>query len=293
MTDIAAGSITEPLSRRFTSQGLDLHYLDWGNEGAPLVVLVHGNMDNARSWDRVAMALREDWHVVALDLRGHGDSAWSPDGCYLAPYHILDLAELVDLLGHERVHLVGHSFGGNVCWRFSALFPERVDRLVLVDGLGPASNSPMMLAAFDPVPRLRQWVGQRRQAGGAEKIMPDVADAARRLAKRNPNLSPDMAHHLALHGTNARDGGVVWKYDPRVGMFAPEDFAIPGEKFWQEIASPTLLFHGRQSWTSNPVEDGRAACFRDGRTVTYDDAGHWLHHDRFADFMTEVQGFLG
>ena len=67
-----------PTSHRFVSQRLDLHYLNWGNPGAPLLVLVHGGRDHARNWDWVAQALRYDWHIICPDLRGHGDSAWSP-----------------------------------------------------------------------------------------------------------------------------------------------------------------------------------------------------------------------
>jgi len=78
----------EPISKTYASQGLKLHYLDWGNEAAPLLFLVHGMRDHARSWDWVASELRHDWHVVVPDLRGHGDSEWSPDGAYHAPYYL-------------------------------------------------------------------------------------------------------------------------------------------------------------------------------------------------------------
>src|SRR6516164_886165 len=71
-----------PTSRIYFSQRLRLHYVDWGNPGAPPVILLHGCRDHCRNWDWVATALRRDWHVLAPDLRGHGDSQWSPDGSY-------------------------------------------------------------------------------------------------------------------------------------------------------------------------------------------------------------------
>ena len=87
-----------PTSRFYVSQRLRLHYVDWGNPDAPPLILLHGGRDHSRSWDWTAAALRNDWHVIAPDLRGHGDSAWSPDGAYMMPYFIHDLAQLIHQL---------------------------------------------------------------------------------------------------------------------------------------------------------------------------------------------------
>src|SRR5512138_486408 len=103
-----------PTSHFYVSQRLRLHYVDWGNHGAPAIVLVHGGRDHARNWDWVARALRDDWHVIAPDLRGHGDSAWAIGGMYAIADFVLDLANLLALLGPEPVVLVGHSLGGAV-----------------------------------------------------------------------------------------------------------------------------------------------------------------------------------
>src|SRR5271170_4402976 len=104
----------EPASKNFVSQGLKLHYLDWGDPKAPLLLLVHGICEHARSWDQTARALCQDWHVIAPDLRGHGDSAWSSEGSYLSSCHLLDMANLLAALPHERTVVVAHSLGGNV-----------------------------------------------------------------------------------------------------------------------------------------------------------------------------------
>jgi pimeloyl-ACP methyl ester carboxylesterase len=284
----------EPVSRRFTSQGISLHYLDWGNEGAPPLLLLHGNMDHARSWDWVARALSERWHVIALDLRGHGDSDWSAEGSYLTPYHVVDLAELIDSLGYDKVTIVGHSFGGNVSWRYTALYPDRVEKLVIVDGLGPTPDTMAEWARTGPLPRLRNFVEKRRDPATLDlRVVPDVADGARRIARRNQHLTPDMAHHLALHGLRAQGDGYVWKYDPRVAVFAPEDFDIPTHHFWSAIPVPVLLYYGTESWTTDPEKDGRAHHFPDRRTIVYENAGHWVHHDRFDEFMASLNEFLG
>ena len=81
-----------PTSRHYFSQRLRLHYVDWGNTEAPPLLLVHGGRDHCRNWDWVAQALRDDWHIICPDLRGHGDSQWSPDGNYSMSAYIYDLA---------------------------------------------------------------------------------------------------------------------------------------------------------------------------------------------------------
>ncbi|MCE7795726.1 alpha/beta hydrolase [Sphingobium sufflavum] len=283
----------EPVSRTIDSQGLAIHYLDWGNAGAPVLILLHGNADHARSWDWTARALRDRFHVVAMDLRGHGDSDWSADGGYLAPYHVLDLVELVDHLGADKVTILGHSFGGNISWHYAALYPDRVEKLVVVDGLGPAPNAIAGWDAVGPVVRLREWVEKRRNPRAtSQRRFATIEEMVERMAKGNPHLSAEQARHLAIHGARQHPDGWSWKFDPRVQMFAPHDFAVGGEAFWQGVTVPTLLYYGTESWTTDPEEDGRARHLRDHRTIVYDGAGHWVHHDRFDDFIASLTEFL-
>lgn len=283
----------EPVSRSYLSHGVNLHYLDWGNEAAPPLLLVHGMRDHARSWDWTARALRDDWHVIALDLRGHGDSQWSPEGAYLSPYHALDIAGLVDILGHERLTIVAHSFGGNASARFAALYPQRVAKLVLVDGLGPSAQRLAEWAQCGPVPRSREWLEKRRAGSGrTPRRLATLSEAIARMAAANPHLSADQARHLAAHGVRRHAEGYGWKYDPLVGTFLPEDFAVDLAGFWREISAPTLLCWGTESWTSNPATDGRTACFRDHRLLVLEQAGHWLHHDRLDAFLAALREFL-
>ena len=115
------GSISAlgPTSQSFTSQRLRLNYVDWGNPDAPPLVLVHGGRDHARSWDWTAEALRKDWHVVAMDHRGHGDSDWVSDGNYRTEDMVYDLAQLIHQLGRGPVTIVSHSMGGHVALRYA------------------------------------------------------------------------------------------------------------------------------------------------------------------------------
>lgn len=283
--------VFEPVSRTCDSQGLKLHYLDWGNEGAPVLLLVHGMRDHARSWDWTAQALRHDWRVIAVDLRGHGDSDWSPDGGYLGSYHLLDLVNLIDHLGCEQLTIVAHSFGGAVSAHYAASFPERVRKLVLVDGMGP---SPQAREGWDkegPVRRTRDWIAKRR--GTPPRRLQSLDEATQRMAAANPHLSSEQARHLAVHGVRPHaDGGFIWKYDPLVSVFPVEEFTVDLSLVWREIAAPTLICYGPESWTSNPLTDGRTAHFRDPRTVIFEGAGHWLHHDAFDAFTAALRDFL-
>jgi pimeloyl-ACP methyl ester carboxylesterase len=283
----------EPVSRTHVSQGLELHYLDWGNAGAPVLMLVHGMKDHAHSWDWAAQALRHDWRVIAPDLRGHGDSEWSADGAYLSPYHVIDIADLIDTLGCEQLTIVAHSFGGNVSGRYAALFPERVRKLALVDGLGPTAQAMAGWHQRGPVKRTREWLDKKREvATRTPRQLASMDEAISRMAAANKNLSADQTRHLALHGVRRQADGYRWKYDPFIGTFLPEDFAVDLAAFWSEITAPTLLCWGTESWTTNPATDGRMAHFRDSRTVVFEKAGHWLHHDQLDVFLDTLRDFL-
>ena len=130
-----------PTSRIYFSQRLRLHYVDWGNPTAPPLLLVHGGRDHCRNWDWVATALRRDWHVLAPDLRGHGDSQWSPDGNYSTSAYIYDLDQLIHQQELAPVTIVAHSLGGNIAIRYTGVFPEKVRKLVAIEGLGPIAEA--------------------------------------------------------------------------------------------------------------------------------------------------------
>ena len=113
-----------PTSRVYFSQRLRLHYVDWGNPSAPPLLLLHGGRDHCRNWDWVAAALRRDWHVLAPDLRGHGDSQWSPDGNYSTAAYVYDLAQLIHQQELAPVTIVAHSLGGNIAIRYAGVYPD-------------------------------------------------------------------------------------------------------------------------------------------------------------------------
>src|ERR1700712_3929688 len=135
---LAAMNLSGPTSNSFVSQRLRLHYVDWGNPDAPPLILLHGGRDHCRNWDWVASQLRDDWHVIAPDLRGHGDSDWPSDGQYPMANYVYDLAQLIHQQKLAPVTLIAHSLGGNISLRYAGVYPETGRRLVAIEGLGPS-----------------------------------------------------------------------------------------------------------------------------------------------------------
>jgi pimeloyl-ACP methyl ester carboxylesterase len=284
-----------PTSHFYVSQRLRLHYADWGNESAPTVVLVHGGRDHARNWDWVARELRHEWHLVAPDLRGHGDSAWAVGGMYAVADFVLDLANLIEALGPEPVVLIGHSLGGAVSLMYTGIYPERVRKLVAIEGLGPPPSMLEKLRGRPPEARMREWIGQMRQLGSRQpKRYPSFEAAAARMREENSFLSGEQAKHLTIHSVNRNEDGTwSWKFDNYVRTFAPYRFDVDDMRaLWSRITCPTLLVRGADSWASDPVQDGRITPFADARLVTIPGAGHWVHHDQLGAFVAAVREFL-
>jgi pimeloyl-ACP methyl ester carboxylesterase len=285
--------IMEPVSHYFYSHRLKLQFWDWGTNAKPVMILVHGGLDHARNWDWVARALREDYHVYALDLRGHGNSAWAPGALYSVAEHILDLSGLADIVKGFPVTIVGHSLGAAVSLLYAGVYPDRVKRVVAIEGVGlPPTQRWQEVSAAD---RIRGWIEKTR---GAENrtphSYPDLASAVARMKEANPFLSDAVARHLTLHGTNWNaDGSIIWKFDnyarltPPYGMNMDEAAAV-----FSRITCPVLLFWGRQSFALDPELAPEAAAIRDRRIVKVDQAGHWLHHDQLDVFLEETKKFL-
>ena len=288
-------TLTGPTSQTFVSQRLRLNYLDWGNPEKPLLMLVHGGRDHARSWDWVAEDLRQDWHVVAFDHRGHGDSDWVSDGNYNVQDMVYDLAQLVHQLGDREVTIVSHSMGGNVALRYAGTFPDKVRKIVAIEGLGPSPKRQEEMRA-DPYPqRMAEWIGKKRAAAARTPRKYETIEAAfARMIEENSYLTEAQARHLTLHGvTRNEDGTYSWKFDPHLNVWHVEDVADEFlHQTWAAITAPTLLLYGADSWASNPEGDGRLEHFENARVIEFENAGHWLHHDQFDRFMQTLRDFL-
>jgi pimeloyl-ACP methyl ester carboxylesterase len=243
----------------------------------------------------VASRLRHEWHILAPDLRGHGDSEWSTDGYYNMPGYVYDLAQLIHQQQLAPVAIVGHSLGGNIALRYAGTFPQNVYKLVAIEGLGP---SPKVLAerGLQPIAeRMVRWVElQRELAGRQPRRYQSIEEAFKRMQEANRHLSPEQARHLTQHGVNQNeDGTYSWKFDNYVRVWPPYDLTQAElEELWGRISCPTLLVYGQESWASNPAEDGRAAHFKTAKVVLFEKAGHWVHHDQLEPFLHTIRKFL-
>ena len=281
-----------PTSRYFYSQRLKLHYADWGNEGAPLLLLVHGGRDHCRNWDWVAEALCGDYHVIAPDLRGHGDSQWAIGGGYAMVDYVLDVASLLDQLGEFPLTIIGHSLGGAISLQYTGVYPDRVRKVVAIEGLGPP---PRMIRDVAANERMDRWVKEMQDLARRKPRPYDtLEEAVARMQDANPRLTPEQARHLTVHGSyRGEDGTYLWKFDNYVRASSPYLFNMrDARELWGRITCPVLLLRGTESWAEDPVEDGRAATFSDYEFHNVEGAGHWVHHDRLDEFLALTQAFL-
>jgi pimeloyl-ACP methyl ester carboxylesterase len=280
-----------PEARHYQSQGLRLHYTDWGNGSAPPLLLVHGGLDQSRSWDAVARALRARFHVVAPDLRGHGDSDWATGSSYSLADHVYDLTCLIKSAGLEQVAIVGHSMGGMVSLTYAGAFPQNVSRLVVLDGV---TNFPAR--SVKPIDvRIAEWVGDLDKTA-QRKIhrCPSVADGADRILARNARLTREQAMHLATHALKRdADGEYSWKFDPYLRARAPYRLSLEDNiALWSRIQCPTLLVAGSESFLPDPGTAGVLGHFRQAELVKVEGAGHWLQHDQPEQVIGLLKTFL-
>lgn len=293
---MAAGmNLLGPTSNSFISQRLRLHYVDWGNPDAPPLILQHGGRDHCRSWDWVAEELRHDWHVICPDLRGHGDSQWSPEGNYAMDAFVYDLAQLVHTLGYDQVSIVSHSLGGNIATRFTGLYPEKVRKLVNIEGLSPPPAVEDELDRQTAAERMRVWIEDKRQAAGRlPRRYANLREAYTRMKEVNGFLSEEQARHLTIHGASRNEDGTwSWKFDHYLHVMPTLDLTGPEKAgLWNAITCPVLLLYGADSWAVNPEKDGRIRDFKDARVIEYEKAGHWLHHDQLGRFLSDLKAFL-
>jgi esterase len=193
----------EPASQAIDVNGLRVHYLDWGNPGAPPVVCVHGYTSSAQAFNALARRFHDSCHFVALDVRGHGASAWSPAGAYQYRDQVGDLAAVVDKLGLSRFTLIGTSMGGIIAMAYAGTHPDRLTYLVIND-IGPDVEVGSQ--------RITQMVGSRPDEFGT---LDDAMAYRRQMSPIVAGRALDDQRELALGVLRQRpDGRWIWKMDP-------------------------------------------------------------------------------
>ena len=272
--------------------GLTYHIWEWAPDapGDLTFVLVHGFSDLGFGWREVAERLAPHGHVIAPDMRGHGDSDWiGPGGYYHYMDYLADLDDVIAQLARRRVILVGHSMGCGICSYYAGTRPERITALALFEGLGPAD-----MTGLDGPTRTATWIDSWRTARSKQRVMPSIEEAIRRMRRNDDRLDEAQARQLAEAGTRPVEGGVTWKHDPLHMTLGPYAFRVElAIKYWQRITCPVVIVDGADSRLTLPADERarRRAYFANHRHVVVPDAGHAiLRHQpaRVAELILEL-----
>lgn len=261
---------------------LRLHYLEWGNQDAPAVLLLHGLTGNAWEWEDVGIRLADRYRVVALNQRGHGDSAWASE--YTPDLMVNDVVGVINELGLAPVGLVGHSMGGIHAYRIAAWHPELVERLAIVD-FGPGVGS----EEFDLF-----WHTTLTAMANAAFDEPDTAIAE--WQAMNPLAQERELRRFITHNLQqAADGTWRWKLDGTGLIGWVENFPDSATDWaaLRKIACPTLLVRGEQSLVISPELAARMIDeLAEGELVEIRGGAHDLTVERPAELVDELERFL-
>jgi esterase len=268
-----------PQSKFIEANGVRLHYLDWGKEGAQPLVMLHGHPLNAHAWADVAEAFTGSYHVIAVDARGHGDSDWSPP--YGGEAFIPDLRAVIERLPVRPVILCGNSMGGTTAYSYAAQYPGDVERLVLVDTVSMPPPSDPTAAARPPGPPPLP-AGPFSSPEQAMELIPAIMGPAFQRAMVNENLKPDGS------------GRWTWKFDyegTRGGFERARN--EPLWEYWRAVVCPTLILRGERS-PACPIEvaERAAKAHQNAALVTVPDAGHFIAIEQPSSFVAEVTKWL-
>ena len=257
---------TTKAADRYAKVGdLNLHYLEWGDIGAPPVVMIHGLTGNAHAFDLLAPHFVPRYHVISVDVRGRGGSDWVADGDYSNDAYVADLEGLRQALGFERFSLVGTSMGGRISLTYAGTFPERVERTVLND-IGPevdprggsriASSSRDAITTFATVEEVMAWHRENRVGFSA--------------------LSDVQQQTAAAHAVKALpEGGYTWKMDPAVRSDPRRPDPEVSWKLARRISGPVLLVRGGASDLLSPeIAQRMVTEMQDCRMVEVPGVGH-------------------
>ena len=271
---------TQVQDKTITLNGLRFHYRDWGNEGAQPLLLLHGFTGHARSWDTFAAAMRDRFHVLTLDQRGHGESEWTSD--YSGERMVEDVDAFQRALGLTRFALLGLSMGGRNAYTYTALHPAEVERLVIVD-IGP-----------EIVP-----AGSNRIQAGvqAPDEFDDPEEAVRAARLANPRPPESEQRHRVLNNLMQRDDGRwTWRYDKALRTPGGRPPRPDPETIWPllpRITCPTLLVRGAESDILSPETAARMVrAIPNCRLVEVPHAGHSVPLDNPDGFLAAVRPFL-
>jgi len=279
-------------SRMIDIRGLACHIREWGEAGAPTVFLLHGHRDASATFQFMVDELRGDYHFIAPDWRGHGQSGWAPQG-YTFPDYIGDLDFLLEALSPgEPATIIGHSLGGNVACTYAGVRPERVRRVLSLDSAGLPDPDP-----DDTPKRLAKWLKDWREGPEPSRAYDSVEAIAARLVGAHPRLTPDKALFLAANTTRRGTAGEwLFAFDPRHrSPFAVVARRAEWKACMRRVEAPVFwLLADRPGRFDNDPDnlEARLALFRNIRHAMIPNTSHNIHHDAPAEVARYVDSFL-
>jgi pimeloyl-ACP methyl ester carboxylesterase len=285
-----------PEERSVIANGLRHHVIEWSPRAPSpsstrTIVCCHGYLDVGFSYHFVAQHLaRAGYRVVAFDWRGHGESAWVGAGGY---YHfvdyLFDLAELVKEVAPEGFHLVGHSMGGTAAGMFAGLRPEGLDRLVLIEGLGP----PEMPTEHLPE-RIGEWMhGVRKVRASSPRGMANLDEAIRRLRSQHGDLPDELARFIAEKSTRTSEVGLHFAFDPLHKTRSPMPFRLDQFRaLLSRVTAKTLFVAGEKGFKTLDHAE-RLSAIEGAREVEIPGVGHMIHWLAPEALATAILDHLG
>jgi len=290
--------MTPSRSEFVTVRGLRLHVRHWGQAGAPKLFLLHGWMDMSASFQFMVDCLQGQWHVIAPDWRGFGLSERSGADTYWFPDYLADLDALLDHYApDDAVNLLGHSMGGNIAGLYAGVRPQRISKLINLEGFGLPAAPPSQYPA-----RVAKWLDELR-APPAMRGYASLDEVAARLRKNNPRLPFERAAFLAAHWAEQnRDGEWMILGDPAHKMTGPIPYRVDEiMAAWEAITAPVLWVEAQETdmwrWMGPKDQarlevDRRMAHIKNVTPRMVPQAGHMLHHDQPALLAHMVEAFL-
>jgi len=271
-------------------RGLRCHVRRWGDPARPQLFITHGWLDVSATFQPLVEPLLDRWQVLMFDWRGFGYSEWPQDG-YWFPDYVADLEGVLDHYSPEQpVLLVGHSMGAQAVALYAGARPERVRKLICLDGIG----LPDMALQRAPK-KLRRWLDDVKQLPGV-KTYESFEQLAERVRAKHTRLTPEHALFIArCWGQEDAYGRIRLCADPKHILAGPQLYrAAEAEEVWKQITAPTLFIDAADSNVALPAEERvrRRACFRDQRVVTIPNAGHMLHFDAPEATAREIAAFM-
>ena len=275
-----------------------------GDSNRPPLITLHGLRDHALGMFELLEPLSRDFYVIAMDLRGHGHS--DKVHTYTMIQFMADLKALYDHFGIESAALIGHSLGGHITMRFAATYPNLVNRLVLLDGMGPPGD-PDGKDPADIQTRLQFHMDTVAGITGQRRSIASMKEARRRLRQNNPLMSDGLLDLIVEEGTESHEqGGVKWRWESAVNMVWSTFSHVESEALLPLIESPVLIVtgdRGLEYWVQmRPEIDDqsfyeselkrRRGLFRDAQHVLIKNAGHMLHYDQPKAVYEQVIRFL-